>query len=113
MVKNNKPKSYKKSFKIYKDDKRFCLGCGKEITNNSLYCFDCANKHRRKQKNRPTKEELEKMLKEEKGNFSKIANQFGISDNAVRKWCNTYGLSSKSSAYKAPKKKNSDELRNL
>nr|DAV73639.1 MAG TPA: hypothetical protein [Bacteriophage sp.] len=44
------------------------------------------------------------MLKEEEGNFSKIANQFGVSDNAVRKWCNTYGLSSKSSAYKTPRK---------
>lgn len=44
------------------------------------------------------------MLKEENGNFSKIANQYNVSDNAVRKWCRSYGLSGKSSFYKASKK---------
>ena len=44
------------------------------------------------------------MLKEEKGNFTKIANQYGISDNAVRKWCRYYGLPDKTSFYKPPNK---------
>lgn len=112
LAKDNKQKakSYKKSFKIYKDEKRFCLSCGKEITNNSLYCFDCANKHKRKQKERPSKEDLEKILKEENGNFSKIANQYNVSDNAVRKWCRGYGLSSKSSFYKSPEKEKQQRI---
>lgn len=33
-------------------------------------------------------------------NFSKVGQKYGVSDNAVRKWCKAYGLSTKSSDYK-------------
>jgi transposase-like protein len=38
------------------------------------------------------------MLKET--NFSKVAEKYNVSDNAVRKWCKQYGLSDKSKDYK-------------
>lgn len=103
-------KTHKKTLKVFKDEKRFCLSCGKEISNQSLYCFDCSNKHRRKQKDRPSKDELEKMLKEENGNFSKIASYYNVSDNAVRKWCRYYELPDKSSLYKKPKKEKQQKI---
>lgn len=38
----------------------------------------------------PTKEELQKLLQE--SNYSAIGREYGVSDNAVRKWAKSYGL---------------------
>lgn len=42
---------------------------------------------------KPTKEELISLL--EKNNFCKIGRMFGVSDNAVRKWCVKYNINYK------------------
>ena len=47
-------------------------------------------KQLRKVKNRPSKEELEKMLKET--NYSAVGRVYGVSDNAVRKWAKAYNI---------------------
>lgn len=39
---------------------------------------------------RPSKEELSRLLQE--SNFTSIGKTYGVSDNAIRKWCKTYGL---------------------
>lgn len=39
---------------------------------------------------RPNREELSRLL--QKSNFSAIGRTYGVSDNAVRKWCKYYGL---------------------
>lgn len=44
----------------------------------------------RKIKERPSKEELEKMIKE--SNFCAIGRKYGVSDNAIRKWARKYGI---------------------
>jgi len=51
-------------------------------------CIDCRNKE--KAKNIPPKEELEKLIYEK--SFVAIGKMYGVSDNAVRKWCKKYGL---------------------
>jgi len=43
---------------------------------------------------KPPKEELLKLLKN-RTSFSAIGRQYGVSDNAVRKWCISYGLPSR------------------
>jgi hypothetical protein len=42
---------------------------------------------------RPSREELKKLIREKP--FTHIAKDFSVSDNAVKKWCLTYGLPSK------------------
>ena len=46
---------------------------------------------------RPTEEELRNLLV--KHNFSRVGKMFSVSDNAIRKWCLSYGMPTKGSAY--------------
>ena len=84
----------------------FCKSCGKEITKHSEsgLCFSCWQVTQRKVI-RPQKEELFNMLKENNGNFTKVASYFGVTDNSIRSWCKQYELSPKSSDYKEIKEK--------
>ena len=82
-----------------KAKKEYCKECGKPISKNtkSGLCEKCVKKQQRIV-DRPDKETLYQMLKET--NFVKVAKKYNVSDNAVRKWCKQYGLSTKSSDYK-------------
>lgn len=68
-----------------------CKICGREISKGTRnkYCLDCWNKHKRKVE-RPSKEELERLIYEKP--FTRIAEDYGVTDNAVRRWCISYGL---------------------
>ena len=46
--------------------------------------------NQRKVQNRPTKEELLKLI--QNNSFSKIGRMFGVTDNTIRKWCRLYDL---------------------
>ena len=80
----------------------YCKDCGKEITKGAERCPTCASIASRKV-NRPSASDLENILYEANGNFSKVAIQFNVCDNTIRKWCKAYGLPSYSSDYKAVK----------
>ena len=76
-----------------------CKKCGKSIsygTVNSL-CRECYVLSTRKVE-RPSAEELYQLL--QNNNFSAVGRLFGVTDNAVRKWCRAYGLSDKAKDYK-------------
>lgn len=79
------------SIKPYARIKRcgICIDCGKVISSQSTRCDECSKKLQRKVE-RPSKEELSQLLSE--SNFSAIGRTYGVSDNAVRKWCKYYGL---------------------
>lgn len=66
-----------------------CSVCGNQTAGYGERCFDCGQVSRRKII-RPSKVELERMVLELP--MTKIAKQFGVSDNAVRKWCKSYGM---------------------
>lgn len=68
-----------KTHKIY-----YCKNCGKEISKNSTYCIDCKNIQQRTCE-RPSRKELKYMVRTLP--FTQIAKQFGVTDNAIRKWC--------------------------
>lgn len=67
-----------------------CPICGTTICNNSTYCVKCHNSLFREVKNRPSREELKKLIREK--SFVQIGKDYGVSDNAVRKWCKTENL---------------------
>lgn len=78
----------------------YCENCGKPISYGATLCMDCRALSSRKVQDRPSSEELEKLLYDNKGNFTKVASMFGVTDNAIRKWCKAYNMPFHSSDYK-------------
>ncbi len=68
-----------------------CTDCSRSIGKGSKTgrCLECAHKHRRKTE-RPSKRVLEWMIKEK--SWTALGKEFGVSDNAVRKWARAYGI---------------------
>ena len=81
------------------EKKYYCSNCGKEITrsSNSGLCVECSNIQTRVCK-RPSREELKNLIRTMP--FTKIGNIFGVSDNAIRKWCLSENLPTKVSDIK-------------
>ena len=86
---------------------KYCLDCGKQISRTSIRCRVC-NINQIKCKNiaifakngeEVTKEHLLKKLEETNGNFTKVGKYYGVTDNAVRRWCKKLDLPNKSKDY--------------
>lgn len=70
---------------------RPCVLCGKDCSaNNKLYCSEECSKYAQRKVERPNKELLEELVKTK--SMISIAKDYNVSDNAVRKWCNAYGI---------------------
>ena len=70
---------------------RYCCDCGIEIQTRSTRCEACYKKHRSNSHQLPVdREELKQLIRSTP--FTKIGLQFGVSDNAIRKWCDKYNL---------------------
>ena len=81
---------YTKQSKEKQNQKRHvCPICGGHKDKRSSQCVSCSNLSR---KSSPpvSKEELNELISCLP--FTKIGEKFGVSDNAVRKWCKKYGL---------------------
>ena len=68
--------------------KFYCEDCGCEISYGAKKCLSCRNKE--KSKNIPEKDELKSLIRTLP--FTQIGHKFGVTDNAVRKWCDKYNL---------------------
>ena len=66
-----------------------CPLCGNSKDHKAKTCINCWNILKRKAEI-PTKEELFELI--HKYPFTKIGEMFGVSDNAIRKWCIKYDL---------------------
>lgn len=77
--------------------KNFCCDCGKEITLRALRCKTCAYKFKRTT-NYPDRKTLKELIRTMP--FIKIGEKYGVSDNAIRKWCKNNNLPYQSSKIK-------------
>lgn len=72
---------------------KYCAYCGKELVGSerrNKYCSqECA--HKANGSKRPDMSELIEKFKELKS-FVQVGKFYGVSDNAVRKWCKLYGI---------------------
>lgn len=77
---------------FHKADSTYCADCGKEISKNAKYCRTCIIKHKKytTKVTRPSREELKNMIRAKP--FTQIGKEFNISDNGIRKWCDSYNL---------------------
>lgn len=90
-------KHHKGGRKSGESDKNYCKECGAEITRAANLCKQCyALSHRKV--DRPIREELKELIR--KYPFIKIGEIYGVTDNAVRKWCKGYDLPFKVSEIK-------------
>lgn len=89
-VLRNKEEEEKKEEK----KKLLCKECGVEITKDSKsgLCQFCVRKASRICE-RPSREQLKKLIRNTA--FTTIGEQYGVSDNAVRKWCKVDNLPSR------------------
>lgn len=79
----NKPIKRKYTYEI-------CPVCNLNLkTVYANMCQDCA-KEKNKSKVKPQKEILQEQIKSY--SFVELGRQYGVTDNAVRKWCKSYGL---------------------
>lgn len=71
--------------------------CGSEKLPMSNKCLDCFNNNRETKIKWPTKEELEKLVWEKP--VSIISKEFGVTDNAVGRWCKKYNITKPGRGY--------------
>lgn len=70
----------------------FCVVCNRTLQDKQLnYCSQsCCNLHTRKVE-RPSKEQLKQDISTM--SMVKVGTKYGVSDNAIRKWMKSYGMS--------------------
>lgn len=69
----------------------YCADCGAELYQDTkaIRCHTCAMKLTRRVE-RPSREQLKVLIRTIP--FTQIGQQFGVSDNAIKKWCDVYSL---------------------
>ena len=75
-----------------------CIDCGRPVNKENSRCVDCSHLSLRVVKNRPTREELKNLIRNE--TFLSIGQSYNVSANAIRKWCDSYHLPRKKSEIK-------------
>lgn len=79
---------YSKKKKLNKQN--YCIDCGKQISINAKRCKSCASIQHNKSKKRPQREILKSDIRN--NSFLRLSKKYGVSDNAIRKWCTYYKL---------------------
>ena len=81
---------------VRNDQYRVCIDCGIRIHIKSTRCQKCSAKFIALHSDRPRnphniqKDELKSLIRTLP--FVQVGKHYGITDNAVRKWCRKYGL---------------------
>lgn len=69
----------------------YCPDCGREVSTKGAKCVECASKSQRKVE-RPEREKLLELIQTQ--SFCEIGRIYGVTDNAIRRWCKSYDLPS-------------------
>lgn len=79
-------------FKTQKPKENFCIDCGTPIYPESTRCSECWKKLQRLQSTQHNidRNELKTLIRSMP--FVQIGKMYGVSDNAIRKWCKNYNL---------------------
>lgn len=72
----------------YSPIQNICVDCGKEIDYKAIRCINCYKKY--KMSHLPSKEILIELLKN--NSLFAIGKMYGVSGNAVKKWCKKYDI---------------------
>jgi len=81
--------------KSKEQEKHYCEDCGRELkTKNSRYCLSCSSK--RRGKITLEKEDFIEVLKRNEGNRLRASRELNVSETAIRKCCEKFGLPTKS-----------------
>lgn len=78
---------------VRETNKNYCIDCGIEILQSSTRCPACAAKQKgllSRKAIRPDREELKQLIRTQ--SFSALGRKYNVTDNAIRKWCVSYGL---------------------
>lgn len=83
--------------KIIIGQNKICPQCGGKKYKTSNLCQECSKKSQ--QIGKPTRAELKELIRNK--TFTEIGKMYGVSDNAVKKWCITRNLPSRKKDIKA------------
>lgn len=76
-----------------------CEKCGKQISCGAHLCHQCYHESRQKVNKKPNRDELKQQIRTMP--MIKVGELYGVSDNAIRKWCVKLNLPSKVSEIKS------------
>lgn len=66
-----------------------CIDCGKKVHSGITRCKECRNLYQRKVE-RPTRAQLKEEIRTQ--SFVSLGKKYGVTDNAIRKWCKSFNL---------------------
>lgn len=78
---------------------KYCKNCGAIISHKATLCPVCTHKAQRKVSKEPIREELKQQIRIM--SMVKVGELYGVTDNAMRKWCVKLNLPSKASEIKS------------
>ena len=80
--------------RFHKKIKKYnCIDCGAPVWDNNTRCVTCARIFASSKSSKPSREILKEKIKNTP--FTQIGLEYGVTDNAVRKWCKSYNLPSR------------------
>lgn len=76
---------------IVEKPKRYCVVCGKELTSKQKkYCSQECSHITQHRAEKPSRKELKELIRTQ--SFVQIGKKYNVTDNAIRKWCDSYSL---------------------